>query len=322
MSESHKFSVSVVIPVKNGGSDLFQCLKAITNQQSVFIKEIIVLDSNSIDDSVAIARSFDAKIISIESSVFNHGLTRNIGVNAASGDLVYFTVQDAYIADMHMLQKMVSHFYDTELKAVVGIQGIPKSSQTNPALWFQRMGDPDLATMYFPGVSYNYLSERERINLNCWDNVNALYRKGALLQIPFRSTNYCEDKIWADEALRSEWKLLKDSSLLVYHYHHMFLSYTISQKYIIDYFFYTRFKILPSLPNYFSSLFKSIWSLLRKKDLSFINLVYWILHNSIYLIAEFMITFLFLIFYFVSGSRGLQYGFKLFCPRVPQGLKR
>jgi rhamnosyltransferase len=322
IKEYNKLSISVVIPVKNGGDQLSDCLRSITNQIGVYIKEIIVLDSNSSDNSVAVALSFNAQIISIDSNAFNHGLSRNIGVNAASGDLVYFTVQDAYLSDFHMLEKVVFHFNDIDVKAVVGIQGVPHRPRTNPAIWFKRMEKPILETMYFQDGSFSLFSKQDRVKYNCWDNVNAMYRRVALLEIPFRETNYCEDKIWADEAFHAGWKLLRDPSFLVYHYHHMYFSYVISQKFIVDLFYYKRFNILPIFPNVITIFSKRVWILLRTEELNFMIKFYWIFHNFSSLLAEFCITLIFKVLHLVSGIKGLNLAYKIFCPNVPQGFKK
>lgn len=312
-------SISVVIPVKNGGNVLKDCLEAIMRQQAVFIKDIIVLDSSSTDNSVAIAKSYGAQIVSIDSSSFNHGLTRNDGVNAANGDLVYFTVQDARISDPKMLQKMAAHFSESEVKAVMGIQGVPIHKHTNPALWFQRMTAPNLETLFFPDGKYASLPQREQLKINNWDNVNALYRRSSLLEIPFRQTNYCEDKIWADEALHVGWKLLRDSSLLVYHYHHMYFRYTLSQTYVIDYFYYNRFTKMPQIPNLILNILKSIWAVIKKDNVNILNKLYWITHNTAIHFIEFLMKILFRLLYAVSGDKGLQCGYRVFCHKIPQG---
>jgi rhamnosyltransferase len=315
----NNLSISVVIPVKNGGNILKRCLEAIFQQQGVFIKEIIVLDSESTDSSVSIAQSFGAQVISVNASAFNHGLTRNEGVKAASGDLVYLTVQDAYISNAYMLQEMAAHFSDTDVKAVMGIQGVPSQNDTNPAMWFQRMTSANLETLYFPKGKFAALTQREQLKFNSWDNVNALYRRSALLGITFKETNYCEDKIWADEAFHAGWKLLRNTSLLVYHYHHMYFRYTLSQTYIIDYFYYTKFRKLPDLPNVVLNILKSSWAVIKKNNLNNLNKLYWIFHNTVFHFTEFLMKILFRLLYAVAGVKGLKWGHRFFCDKVPQG---
>lgn len=317
-----EYSVSIVMPVKNGGKTLNECLRSIHYQKGILLKEIIILDSGSTDNSLEIASSFGATIIPIDPVLFNHGLTRNVGVNAAAGDLIYLTVQDAAISEHFMLERMVSHFHHPEVKAVVGIQGARQNDNTNPAIWFKRSTAPFLETIHFPDGSFSKLSKAEQLTVNSWDNVNAMYRKTALVEISFKETSYCEDKIWADEALHNGWKLLRDSSLLVYHYHHMYFSYMVSQKYIVDFFNYNRYSCLPEIPNIFMSMLKRIWGVIKKDELNLLKKTYWIYHNIMALIAELWITLLFRILHSAAGRNGLQRGYKQFCSKVPQGSRK
>jgi rhamnosyltransferase len=89
--------ISVIIPVKNGVATLERCLQSIADQTIANNTEIIILNSMSTDNSMDIARKFNARIIDIPEGTFDHGLTRNIGVQQASGEFVYLTVQDAWM---------------------------------------------------------------------------------------------------------------------------------------------------------------------------------------------------------------------------------
>ncbi|MEO6838770.1 MAG: glycosyltransferase family A protein, partial [Ginsengibacter sp.] len=133
--------ISVIIPVKNGAQTLEKCLIKIRSQTTRDI-EIIVLDSMSTDNSKEIALKYQAKVIEIPDGTFNHGLTRNLGVQHATGELIYLTVQDAWIADDDMLEKMSKHFEDTEVQSVTGMQATPHEKDKNPARWFKRYSEP------------------------------------------------------------------------------------------------------------------------------------------------------------------------------------
>ena len=87
--------ISVVIPVKNGGTDLVRCLAAIGRQRNDEEVEIVVVDSGSTDGSPERARAAGAVVHEIPPEEFGHGRTRNLGVELARGDLLVFTTQDA-----------------------------------------------------------------------------------------------------------------------------------------------------------------------------------------------------------------------------------
>ncbi|GAA0240889.1 glycosyltransferase family 2 protein [Haladaptatus pallidirubidus] len=87
--------VSVVIPTKNAGDQFGKLLNKIRSQ-SMVDTEIIIIDSGSTDGTVDTGRKLADKIIEISPNDFHHGRTRNIGAEAANGDIIAFTVQDAY----------------------------------------------------------------------------------------------------------------------------------------------------------------------------------------------------------------------------------
>lgn len=312
--------VSVIIPVKNGETTLENCLLSIRNQRVAGQVEIIILDSDSSDNSAEIASRYSARIIKINAEAFNHGLTRNIGVKAAESNFLYFTVQDAYFPENNHLEKMIAIFEDKELQGVTGIQGVPNDIDKNPAHWFKRISKPVAVYKHFPGGAFIKLSLKEQfLATQEWDNVNAMYRKKALEAVPFCDTQFAEDKLWAREALSAGMKLAFDPSLLVYHYHHRSFRYSFSVQYIVNYSFYKYFGLLPTLPALLKPLLIAGYRILKNSKLSFKQKVYWMKHNFFGLLGDFMSHAIFLIIINLFGHKVLKKSFKVFCRRVPQG---
>jgi rhamnosyltransferase len=104
--------------------------------------------STSTDDSRFIAEQLNATIIDVPDGSFNHGLTRNLGVEHTNGSLLFYTVQDAWIEDKSMLQKMVAHFNNPAIMGVVGHQAVPHEADKNPAVWFKRYTEPTIETRF------------------------------------------------------------------------------------------------------------------------------------------------------------------------------
>ncbi|MEO7048328.1 MAG: glycosyltransferase family 2 protein, partial [Ferruginibacter sp.] len=200
--------LSVIIPVKNGAATLIQCLESIRSQTLEDI-EIIILDSISNDSSREIALRYNAKVIDIPENTFNHGLTRNLGLEKASGEFLFYTVQDAWLAENNMLEKMVKHFEDEKVMGVVGHQAIPWGhADKNPAYWFKRYTQPEPAERYFPQNTFENLSQNQQFQCSSWDDVVAMYRRSALITTPFIETNFAEDWVWASDALKKGYKLV------------------------------------------------------------------------------------------------------------------
>jgi len=78
--------VTIVIPTRNAGRTLGNCLKSIRNQTYQNL-EIILVDAGSTDETQRIAEEYGARIVTLEGI----GMTaaRNVGTKRASGDYVF-----------------------------------------------------------------------------------------------------------------------------------------------------------------------------------------------------------------------------------------
>ena len=315
--------VSIIIPVRNGDKTLDKCLNSITNQTIKDRTEIIILDSLSTDDSRSIAKRYGAKIIDIPDGTFDHGLTRNVGVQHATGSLIYFTVQDAWIADENMLENMARHFNDNEIIAVAGHQAVPHEKDKNPLLWYRPFSKPSI-TEKFAANKNDFLKmpANEQRSLIAWDDVVAMYRKTALLEQPFVQTQFAEDWIWSYQALQKGWKIIHDSSLLVYHYHHQTYKYVYNTSYTINYHFYHFFKYKPAVPPVLMPIARAIYHLLKNTKLTIKEKMYWILHNISGKLALFFSTLNFLFRLSLFGYSCIEKGFNKYCKEIPQGTQK
>jgi len=75
--------ISVVLAVHNEVKNLKRCLDSVKD----FADEIIVVDGESTDETVKIAKSFKAKIISTTNKT-NFHINKQLGLNVAKGELV------------------------------------------------------------------------------------------------------------------------------------------------------------------------------------------------------------------------------------------
>lgn len=96
-------SISVVIPTYNAGREFHWLLRKLRAQRGLREVEIVVVDSGSTDGTVERAQEAGCKVVRIEKAEFSHSFARNLGAEHASGDLLLFTVQDAYPVGDHWL---------------------------------------------------------------------------------------------------------------------------------------------------------------------------------------------------------------------------
>ena len=85
-------TVSVVVPVCNGGKFLSACLESVFAQRHRPL-EVIVVDDGSTDGSPGIARRF-ASVRVIQQPHTGVAAARNTGIEAASGEFIGFVDQD------------------------------------------------------------------------------------------------------------------------------------------------------------------------------------------------------------------------------------
>jgi len=118
MLQQDLMKLSVIIPVYNGGAYLRACLKHLS--ESTFSGyECIVVDDGSTDDSVEVARSFSAKVLSTGGRR-GPAHARNLGAKTAEGDVLFFIDSDVCVAS-DTVARVAAHFReDPELAALMG----------------------------------------------------------------------------------------------------------------------------------------------------------------------------------------------------------
>lgn len=119
IGEKEMPSVSVVIPAYNEERNLPKCLNSLLAQSYPNnLIEIIVVDDNSTDRTVEIARQFGARILM--NGLKNCERGKSIGLEGAHGDLILFLDGDNYLPETDWLQNMVRPF--SECEKLVGAQ--------------------------------------------------------------------------------------------------------------------------------------------------------------------------------------------------------
>ena len=240
-------TVSVIIPVRNEAKRIRQCIEGIL-KQTVPVHEIIVIDSGSTDGTLDILAEFPkVDLIKIDGSTFNHGLTRNLGVERATGEFCQLTVGDAYAYNDVWLEEMLKGFVDDEVMAVCGQQVVDHLPENNPMQWFRPSDGPTFRRVQHKDGAWDQLSPEEKRADGGWDDVNAMYRRDALINQPFRETSYSEDKIWLDEAMRNGHAVTFNTAARVYHYHYEDADFMYRRTITGLYFNYRIFGTRPAL---------------------------------------------------------------------------
>jgi glycosyltransferase involved in cell wall biosynthesis len=207
--------ISVVIPVKDGGSDLDRCLTGIAIQQLDEEVEVVVVDSGSTDESPDHARASGALVREIPPEEFGHGRTRNLGVSLARGDLVVFTSQDAVADDDRWLARLAAAARSgPEIAGAYGRQ-LPHADARPPERFF-------LDFLYGPAPRVQRLGAGEELTFEAtlFSNVNAAVPRRLLDRYPFRDDlTMSEDQEWSRRVLRDGYSLVYEPLAAVRHSH-------------------------------------------------------------------------------------------------------
>lgn len=228
--------ITVVIPTYNAGPDFRRTLAMIRQQRVSGLVEIVVVDSGSRDETLALCREFGAVVFGIPTHEFNHGATRNLAIGRAHGDYVALTVQDAVPLDGHWLEAMVRNLDQYPGVAGVYSRQIPRPNShpltrqqiedwcaSSPAWRLQKVSDWE---------AYRRLDPRTQQELATFDNVSACLRKSAWQQVPFRAVAFGEDIDWALRALQAGWDIVYEPASAVIHSHDRSAWYELKRTYV------------------------------------------------------------------------------------------
>jgi len=99
---------SLLIRTKNSARTLRACLDSVF-KQTLLPKEILIIDSGSIDYTINIAKEYNCKIIYYpEDRPYNHSKSLNIGIRAASQDNIIILSSHCVLNDKNAIEWMVS----------------------------------------------------------------------------------------------------------------------------------------------------------------------------------------------------------------------
>ena len=124
-----KLKATVFIPVYNGERDhLEETLSALYRQVTDFKWDVLITDSGSSDNSVAIINHFSEKygnirLLHLSKEEFSHGKTRQMAAEISQGEIMVYLTQDAVPHNEQWLAEMVRPFaMHSDIVAVLGNQ--------------------------------------------------------------------------------------------------------------------------------------------------------------------------------------------------------
>jgi GT2 family glycosyltransferase len=200
--------ISVVVCSYDGARTIRECCERLRSLEYPDY-EVIVVDDGSKDDTAAIAAEFGFRVIR---RAANRGLSsaRNVGLRAATGDIVAYIDDDAY-PDRHWLQYLAHAFFERGAAGVAGVGG-PNLPPPGDGLV------ADCVARAPGGPSHVLLSDRRAEHI---PGCNMAFRRSSLLEVggfdaQFRVAGDDVDLCW--RLLHRGWTLRFSPAAIVWHH--------------------------------------------------------------------------------------------------------
>lgn len=210
-------SVSVVIPTLDAAGEIGDLLD-ILEGQSVAPREIVVVDSESEDGTLDIAKRHSlVKPIAIARKDFNHGSTRHEAFLMTEGEYVCFLTQDAVPANDHYLESIVDPMEGDPDIALVSGRQLPKPDARKFEQLVRGFNYPDEPNVRDAG-------DVETLGIKAFfaSDACSAYRRSAYLETGgFPTVNTNEDMLMAAMLIFAGWKVAYEPSATVLHSHNL-----------------------------------------------------------------------------------------------------
>lgn len=213
MSDSPSFAV--IVPTLNAG-ELWPAWWQAFQQQSLRPQRLLVMDSQSVDGTVELARQHGAEIHMVPRGEFNHGGTRQRAAELVGEvEILVFLTQDAVLATPDALARLLAEFADARTAIAYGRQ-LPRPGAGAIEAHARLFNYPpqshrvDAANAAAFGIKAPFLS-----------NSFSAYRRTALLAaggFPQRVIQ-SEDMYVGARVLQADWAIAYVGDATVYHSH-------------------------------------------------------------------------------------------------------
>lgn len=145
--------VSIIVPVRNRQKDLARCLESLSKLRYPAHKmEIIVVDDDSADDSLHVAKQFPVRAVALKRHK-QVSYCRNFAARQAKGEILAFIDSDC-VADPSWLKELIPTFNDPSVGAVGGLvdsyfndKALDRYEKVKSSLqvstWYKRSGEQE-----------------------------------------------------------------------------------------------------------------------------------------------------------------------------------
>ena len=206
--------ISVIIRAKNEEVFLERVLLSLKNQTYKHF-EIIVVDNDSTDRTLEIAKKYGCKIVHYSAPKFSHPHSQNLWAENASGEFLVYLNGHSIPAGPDFLEGGLRHFRNSKVAWVY-------------ALWIAHKNWTMADKLLYNIVGYTIWGLTYKANKNSAGllaTTNAMIRKSLRDKNPFNESLHWwlggEDYFWALDRLREGYNIIHDPKLRVRHSHYL-----------------------------------------------------------------------------------------------------
>jgi GT2 family glycosyltransferase len=216
--------VSILMPLMDAADALRETLPLLLEQEADAELEIVAVDSASTDETIAVLEGFDATVLTIDPSQFDHGLTRNFLAEHARGDVLVFLNGRSRPCDRDWLRPLLATLASDPTIAGACSRVLPYPD-ADPLT--RRDGELEPSGSVHRVVrriedrrAWDAMEPEQRRVLMNFHTVSAAIRAEAMARFPFKSVRAIgEDLLWAREVLEAGLALAHEAGSRVYHSH-------------------------------------------------------------------------------------------------------
>lgn len=207
-------AVAVVVPTLNASPFLDRLIPALSRLDPA-PAEILILDSQSDDDTAQRCRAAGFRVHVIARAAFGHGRTRNLAARLVEADVLVFMTQDAVPLDTRLLAHLLAPFNDPRVGHAFARQ-VPHAYATPAAAFARSFNYPVLSRV----VAWRDVPSLG-IGAFFTSNACAAYRRSTFLELNGfpEDVPVSEDTLFAAKMLRAGHALCYVAEARVAHSH-------------------------------------------------------------------------------------------------------
>ena len=194
--------VSIIIRTKNEEKWISACLKSVFRQQYKNI-EVIIVDNESTDRTVAKAQEFPIKLVTIKD--FFPGKAINDGIRASSGEYIVCLSGHCIPVNNQWLGNLIK---DLDSPNVAGVYG-----RQEPLSFTSDLDKRDLLTVFGK-------DRKVQIKDSFFHNASSSFTRDIWKKYPFgEDLTNIEDRVWGELVISEGFNIIYEPDSSVYHWH-------------------------------------------------------------------------------------------------------